>query len=81
MIGTCYTTSECLNKGGTSGGNCAAGESVCFNLIFLISGGNSQNKAPISIVIQKRQFFAEVFKNHNFGPRVLAMVDCLFRHS
>jgi hypothetical protein len=26
LKGTCYTSSECLNKGGTSGGNCAAGE-------------------------------------------------------
>ena len=26
MKGTCYTTSECTNKGGTSGGNCAAGK-------------------------------------------------------
>ena len=23
--GTCYTSSECQNKGGTSSGNCAAG--------------------------------------------------------
>ena len=25
MKGTCYTASECSTKGGTSGGNCAAG--------------------------------------------------------
>jgi hypothetical protein len=27
MKGTCYTASECAGKGGTSGGNCAAGNS------------------------------------------------------
>ena len=25
FLGTCYTSSECLNKGGTSSGGCAAG--------------------------------------------------------
>ena len=25
MKGTCYTASECASKGGTTGGNCAAG--------------------------------------------------------
>ena len=25
LNGTCYTASECTNKGGVSGGNCAAG--------------------------------------------------------
>ena len=30
MKGTCYTASECAGKGGTSGGNCAAGLSDNF---------------------------------------------------
>ena len=25
LIGTCYTSTECQNKGGTAAGNCAAG--------------------------------------------------------
>jgi len=25
LKGTCYTASECTNKGGSTGGNCAAG--------------------------------------------------------
>jgi len=28
-VGTCITTSECTSRGGTSGGNCAAGFGVC----------------------------------------------------
>ena len=27
--GTCYTSSECTSKGGSSDGNCAAGFGVC----------------------------------------------------
>ncbi len=30
MKGTCYTTTECTSKGGTSGGNCAAGNKFEF---------------------------------------------------
>jgi len=33
--GTCYTSTECLNKGGTTSGNCAAGFGVC--CLFLVS--------------------------------------------
>merc|ERR1719362_50633 len=33
--GTCYTSSECQNKGGTSSGNCAAGFGVC--CLFIVS--------------------------------------------
>ena len=29
MYGTCYTASECTNKGGTADGNCAAGFGAC----------------------------------------------------
>jgi len=33
--GTCYTSSECQNKGGSSSGNCAAGFGVC--CLFIVS--------------------------------------------
>jgi len=33
--GTCYTSSECQNKGGTTSGNCAAGFGVC--CLFIVS--------------------------------------------
>ena len=33
MNGTCYTASECANKGGMSGGNCASGS---VRLLFTI---------------------------------------------
>lgn len=33
--GTCFTASECSNKGGTASGNCAAGFGVC--CLFLVS--------------------------------------------
>merc|ERR1711971_1251020 len=33
--GTCYTSSECQNKGGTTSGNCAAGFGVC--CLFVVS--------------------------------------------
>ena len=29
VYGTCYTASECTNKGGTADGNCAAGFGAC----------------------------------------------------
>jgi len=32
--GTCYTTTECTNKGGTASGNCAAGFGVCCLFVF-----------------------------------------------
>lgn len=33
--GTCYTSTECINKGGTKSGNCAAGFGVC--CLFIVS--------------------------------------------
>jgi len=33
--GTCYTSSECQNKGGTTSGNCAAGFGVC--CLFIVT--------------------------------------------
>ena len=36
--GTCYTSSECTSKGGSSDGNCAAGFGVCCELQFYING-------------------------------------------
>ena len=35
MFGTCFTSGECQDKGGTADGNCAAGFGVC--CLFLIS--------------------------------------------
>ena len=35
--GTCYTSSECTSKGGSSDGNCAAGFGVCCKLQFYIN--------------------------------------------
>jgi hypothetical protein len=37
--GTCYTTEECSNKGGTSGGTCAEGFGVC--CIFTLTCGST----------------------------------------
>ena len=34
--GTCYTSSECTSKGGSSDGNCAAGFGVCCKLQLYI---------------------------------------------
>ena len=31
--GTCYTSSECTSKGGSSDGNCASGFGVCCKLL------------------------------------------------
>lgn len=36
--GTCYTSSECSNKGGSASGNCAAGFGVCCLFIVSTSG-------------------------------------------
>jgi hypothetical protein len=35
--GTCYTTEECSNKGGTSSGSCADGFGVCCICKFFIN--------------------------------------------
>jgi hypothetical protein len=39
MKGTCYTASECNTKGGTSGGNCAAGnfKTILFVIVVVVS--------------------------------------------
>lgn len=39
QAGTCYTTTECSDKGGTKSGNCAAGFGVC--CVFISSTGAS----------------------------------------
>lgn len=44
MYGTCYTSSECSNKGGTVDGNCAAGFGVCCTFTISTCGiGITQN--------------------------------------
>ena len=40
--GTCYTASECINKGGTASGNCASSFGVC--CIFSLSCGGSTSE-------------------------------------
>ena len=41
--GTCYTTTECQNKGGRALGNCAAGFGVCCVFIITSTGEVNQN--------------------------------------
>jgi len=41
--GTCYTSTECQNKGGTASGNCAAGFGVCCLFTTQTSGTISEN--------------------------------------
>ena len=41
--GTCYTSSECQNKGGKAQGNCAAGFGVCCVFILTTTGDISEN--------------------------------------
>ncbi|XP_059081757.1 uncharacterized protein LOC131879445 [Tigriopus californicus] len=36
---TCYTTNECLQKGGSAAGNCAAGFGIC--CVFFVSSGGT----------------------------------------
>ena len=37
MRGTCFSTSECTNRGGTGDGNCAAGKLKVVLIIFFSS--------------------------------------------
>merc|ERR1712045_26028 len=39
--GTCYTTTECSDKGGTKSGNCASGFGVC--CVFIDTGSTTKN--------------------------------------
>jgi len=41
--GTCYTSTECQNKGGTAAGNCAAGFGVCCLFTTQTAGTISEN--------------------------------------
>jgi len=41
--GTCFTSTECSNKGGRALGNCAAGFGVCCVFILSTTGDISQN--------------------------------------
>lgn len=44
--GTCYTSQECSNKGGTSSGSCADGFGVC--CMFLITGCGMQSSENVT---------------------------------
>jgi hypothetical protein len=44
--GTCYTTSECSDKGGTKSGNCASGFGVC--CVFINSASSTTAASTIS---------------------------------
>ena len=45
--GTCYTDSECTEKGGTAQGNCAAGFGVC--CVFSVDSGDvTQNNTYLT---------------------------------
>merc|ERR1719464_1918735 len=39
--GTCYTTAECSDKGGTSAGSCADGFGVCCTFLITTCGSSS----------------------------------------
>lgn len=52
--GTCYTATECGNKGGTSSGNCASGFGVC--CIFIISNTTSTTAKENNTYIQNPSF-------------------------
>ena len=41
--GTCYTSSECLSRGGTSNGGCASGFGVCCSFVEECGGETYQN--------------------------------------
>ena len=41
--GTCFTSTECNDKGGTASGNCAAGFGVCCVFILTTTGDITQN--------------------------------------
>merc|ERR1712141_484280 len=41
--GTCYTSEECSNKGGTNGGSCASGFGVCCVFTVGCGGSSSEN--------------------------------------
>ena len=41
--GTCYTSSECLSRGGTSDGGCASGFGVCCSFVNECDSNTSQN--------------------------------------
>jgi len=41
--GTCYTTEECSNKGGTNAGSCASGFGVCCTFTLNCGGSASEN--------------------------------------
>jgi len=43
LNGTCYTTSECTNKGGTSSGSCANGFGVCCTFTLGCGGKIAEN--------------------------------------
>lgn len=43
LNGTCYTASECTNKGGTSAGSCANGFGVCCTFVLGCGGKISEN--------------------------------------
>ena len=44
VYGTCYSSTECTNKGGTVDGNCAAGFGVCCTFLVSTCGSSvSQN--------------------------------------
>jgi len=43
ILGVCYSSSECNDKGGTADGNCAAGFGVCCKFIINGCGGTSSN--------------------------------------
>jgi len=45
--GTCFTTAECENAGGTEGGSCADGFGVCCTLIIEEGGATSLNQSYI----------------------------------
>merc|ERR1719418_418721 len=46
--GTCYTSEECSNKGGTSSGSCASGFGVC--CVFTLSCGGSASENQTYLV-------------------------------
>merc|ERR1711992_98296 len=45
--GTCYTSEECSNKGGTNDGSCASGFGVCCTFTLSCGGSSSENSTYI----------------------------------
>ena len=52
--GTCYTTTECTDEGGTASGNCASGFGIC--CLFTLSSSSSLTVSQNNTYIQNPSF-------------------------